>query len=186
MNADDLAYVGFVWSEFFPKEVYLPQDPRLAGISMFRDFFLSDPIGQHYTNAQSLATQKYVYFDVNKLSEHLPFNDFDTSLRLRPVEVMGLVGIALCLVAKSHYPHCTEAFIIRPRFYNFSSEVSFGDIKSSTVGQMLSVKGHVVRVSACHPLVESANFLCAKCMKYTSVRFEDGIFMPPNVCSTAK
>lgn len=186
MDAADSAYVGYVWSEFFPKEVYLPQDPRLAGISMFRDFFLFDPAGKSYAEADLLATQKYVYFNVSQLSEQLPFNDFGASLKLRPVEVMGLVGIALSLVAKAKHPHCGEAFIIRPRFYNFETEVNFGDIKASAVGQMVSVRGHVVRVSACHPLVESANFLCAKCMKYTSVRFEDGIFMPPNVCTTPK
>lgn len=186
MNPEDLAYVGVVWSEFFPKEVYLPQDPRLNGIGLFRDFFLTDSAGQKYIERTSLATQKYVYFNVTLLNQHLPFNDFDSSLQLRPVEVMGLVGIALSLVAKYFFPHCTEAFVIRPRFYNFGSEVSFGEIKSSTVGQMVSVRGHVVRVSACHPLVESANFLCAKCMKYTFTRFEDGIFVPPNVCSTPK
>lgn len=186
MHADDLTYVGYVWNEFFPKEVYLPQDPRLAGINMFREFFLTDPAGQKYIDGDSLATQKYVYFNVCTLNQHLPFNDFDVSLKLRPVEVMGLVGIALSLVAKNLHPHCSDAFVIRPRFYNSNSEVSFGDIKSSTVGQMVSVRGHVVRVSACRPLVESANFLCAKCMKYTFARFEDGIFIPPNVCSTAK
>lgn len=153
---------------------------------MFRNFFLTDAAGQMFIDRSSLATQKYVYLNLTLFNHHLPFEDFASSLQMRPVEVMGMVGIALSLVAKNFYPHCTEAFIIRPRFYNLGSEVGFGEIKSSTVGQMVSVRGHVVRVSACHPLVESANFLCAKCMKYTFARFEDGIFMPPSVCGTHK
>lgn len=185
MNVDDIDYIGYIWNEYFPKEVFLQHDPRLAGIVMFRDFFLSS-VGRTFYVVEELVTKKYVYFHLAQLCEQLPFNDFELSLKLRPFEVMGFVGIALSLVARSMHPQCTDAFIIRPRFYGLSSEVSFGDIKSSTVGQMLSVRGHVVRVSPCRPLVESADFLCAKCMKVTSTKFEDGIFMPPVICSTAK
>lgn len=185
MDADEISYISCIWSEYFPKEVFFQDDPRLGGVAMFRDFFLSQ-VGQSYYVADQLVTKKYVYFHLPQLCDQLPFNDFEMSLKLRPFEVMGFVGIALSLVAKSMHPQCSEAFIIRPRFYGLDSEVSFGDIKSSTVGQMLSVKGHVVRVSPCRPLVESADFLCAKCMKSTSVKFEDGTFMPPAICLTPK
>jgi DNA helicase MCM8 len=137
-------------------------------------------------NAQQLATQKFVYFDIAKLDEQLPFSDFALSLRMRPVEVMGFMGIAMSLLAKEQNPHCEDLFIIHPRFYGLSEEISFGSIKSSAVGQLVSLRGHVVRVSPCRPLVLSAQFLCAKCMKYTTAKLEDGIFLPPAMCSTEK
>lgn len=185
MDSDEIHYVGCVWNEYFPKEVFTQHDPRLAGVAMFRDFFLS-PVGRNLYSEDQLVTKKYIYFHLAQLCEQLPFNDFEVSLRLRPLEVMGIIGIALCMVARSLHRQCLEAFIIHPRFYGLHDEVAFGDIKSSTVGQMLSVKGHVVRVSPCRPLVESAEFLCAKCMKCTAGRFDDGIFMPPPVCTTPK
>jgi DNA replicative helicase MCM subunit Mcm2 (Cdc46/Mcm family) len=185
MNADEVLYVGGIWTEYFPKELFFPQDPRLAGVLMFRDFFLSDE-GKIYAQKDDLAMKKYVYFNVDHLNEVLPFSDFEVSLRARPTEVMGFIGIALSLVAKQLHPFFGDYFIIRPRFYGLKGDIMFGDLKSNTVGQMVSIKGHVVRVSACRPLVECGSFLCAKCMKYTTCKFEDGIFVPPLVCSTEK
>jgi DNA helicase MCM8 len=185
MNAEELLYIGSIWDAYFPRDVYMPHDPRLTGILIFRDFFHGQA-GRALIDVEQLANQKYVHFDALELNSKLPFSDFELSLKMRPTEVMGFLGIALSMVAKEQHPHCAEPFVIRPRFYNLSTETNFGDVKSSTVGQVVSVRGHVVRVSPCRPLVESANFLCAKCMKYTFAKFEDGIFIPPAVCSTEK
>ena len=185
MNPAELLYVAGLWGEYFPREVFIAQDPRLAGITMFRDFFKSEQ-GICLLDSQALSTQRYVYFNIKYLNETLPFSDFELSLKMRPTEVMGFIGIALSLLAKQQNPHCEEQFIIHPRFYGLSSDTCFGDIKSSTVGQVVSVRGHVVRVSPCRPLVQSASFLCAKCMKFTFSKLEDGIFLPPVVCSTEK
>ena len=185
MNQEELLYIGGVWNDYFPRDVFIAQDPRLGGIAIFRDFFRSRE-GQCFIAVDELATQKYVYFNTLQLGEALPFDDFELSLIMRPTEVMGFIGIALSLIAHAENPHCHEAFIIRPRFYELSSESGFGDIKSSKVGQVVSVRGHVVRVSPCKPLVLSAQFLCAKCMSYTSAKFEDGIFLPPVICGTEK
>lgn len=185
MNASELLHVAGVWEAYFPREVFIAQDPRLAGIGIFRDFF-STGEGRTMISLEQLAMQKYVYFDVIELNEKLPFSDFELSLKMRPTEVTGFIGIALSLLAKAQNPHCEEQFIIYPRFYGLSEETSFGNINSSTVGQLVSIRGHVVRVSPCRPLVLSASFLCAKCMKYTSSRLEDGIFIAPAICSTEK
>ena len=152
---------------------------------MFYEFFMSD-IGKTMYVADTLITQSHVFFNVFDLEEMLPFSDCEISLRLRPAEVSGFIGIALSLVARKLHPYFEGTVVIKPRFYGLNADMSFGDMKSSCVGQMVSIRGHVVRASACRPLVESAAFMCAKCMRYTHVRFEDGIFMPPPVCSTEK
>lgn len=185
MDSQELQFVCGLWCDYFPKEVFFTRDPRLTGVVMFRDFFLSE-VGRKFIEHVSLTTQRYVYFDVKLLSKKLPFNDFESSLRLRPAEVMGCLGIALSLMGKRMNPYFTESFSVKTRFYGLDNDISFNDLKSSTVGQLVSIKGHVIRVSACRPFVESASFLCAKCMQYTFTNFEDGIFMPPTVCSTAK
>jgi DNA helicase MCM8 len=185
MNPAELLYIAEVWESYFPREVFIAQDPRLAGIGIFRDFF-STGEGCGLVSQDQLALQKYVYFDVDELNDKLPFSDFELSLKMRPIEVTGFVGIALSLLARAQNPHCEERFVILPRFYGLSEETSFGNINSSTVGQLVSTRGHVVRVSPCRPLVQTASFLCAKCMKYTFARLEDGIFVPPAMCSTEK
>jgi hypothetical protein len=41
MNPEELLYVGSLWEEYFPKEIFFPQDTRLTPVIMFRTFFLS-------------------------------------------------------------------------------------------------------------------------------------------------
>ncbi|KAJ1424664.1 hypothetical protein B484DRAFT_97099, partial [Ochromonadaceae sp. CCMP2298] len=182
MNPEELMYVGSLWEEYFPKEIFFPQDTRLTPIIMFRDFF-SDK-GKALLPAA--FAQKRVYFNVQELNEGLPFPDFEANLRTRPAEVMGCVGLALSLIAKQRSPYATVPFLIRPRFFALTGDLCFGDLKSSCVGQLVSLRGHVVRVGACRPLIERAAFRCAKCLNACFTRFEDGIFLPPAQCATPK
>lgn len=62
----------------------------------------------------------------------------------------------------------------------------FSDIKSVTVGQLVTVIGYVVRVTASRPMVIEGSFKCPKCGQYTQKYFRDGLFSPPNVCGTDK
>mmetsp|Transcript_17029 Transcript_17029/g.23413 ORF Transcript_17029/g.23413 Transcript_17029/m.23413 type:complete len:743 (+) Transcript_17029:535-2763(+) len=52
--------------------------------------------------------------------------------------------------------------------------------------KLVSVQGHVIRVSPCRPLVVRAVFHCGKCKCERWTHFEDGIYCAPAVCHTAK
>ena len=99
-------------------------------------------------------------------------------------------GIAINLIIFSYVklknPNIDEFRIHFPRILNLKPNTQYGHLKSSIVGHLVSLKGYVVRVSACSPLVISACFSCSKCSQYTRVTFEDGIFSTPTRCVTDK
>ena len=185
MERTELEIVAGLWHDFFPKDKFYPQDERVTGVKLFLDFFKTDE-GNRFIENTDLTTAKSVYFSVDDFSYSLPFNDFEHSLRMRPIEVIGCIGIALGVYVKVSTLYLEGKYVIQPRFYGLHSELAFSDLKSSTVGQLVTMTGHVIRVSACRPLVQSACFLCPKCMSFTESYFEDGIFMPPAECATPR
>ena len=189
MNYSEIYHIREVWSNYFPKSDFHPEDTRLGLIQVLKEFFAS-PSGSIFMkdNKIDLITKRYEYLNVNQLSEYLPFNDFMKVLKTTPNEVLGCLGISMSLVYKQLHRHYEQQFIIYIRLYGFSldHDISFGDIKSGTVDQLVSIRGHVTRVSSCRPLIDTALFMCPKCMQSTQVFFEDGIYMPPSVCITPK
>lgn len=193
MDESEIEVIASLWNEFFPQEKFFSQDPRIAGIKAFFDFLMTPPADDIISELNVLnlnySSPQHVYINVQLLNQRVPFSDFEFSLQQRPIEVIGSLGIALslCVVKRKQMnPFLDTKVIIRPRLYALSRDLAFGDVKSSTVGQLISLTGHVVRVSACRPLVESAAFMCSKCMQMTTSYFEDGIFMPPSICNTPK
>ena len=191
MNYSEIYDVREVWNNYFPKSDFHPDDTRLSLIKVLIEFF-SSPSGLIFIKDNNkvdlIITKRYVYLNVNQLSDHLPFNDFMKVLKATPNEVLGCLGISMSLVYKQVHRHYEQQFIIYVRLYGFSlhHDISFGDIKSGTVDQLVSLRGHVTRVSSCRPLIDTALFMCPKCMQSTQVFFEDGIYMPPSVCITPK
>ncbi|KAJ1456897.1 MCM2/3/5 family-domain-containing protein [Pelagophyceae sp. CCMP2097] len=67
-------------------------------------------------------------------------------------------------------------------------EMALSQLRSATVGRLVSVRATVTRVGAIRPLVRSACFSCAKCGAGADddslrARFEDGKYDPPSRCS---
>ena len=185
MIQNETTILNSLWGKFFHNEKFIQQDRKIGAINLFQEFFLSEE-GRTQTGNINHSLDKNVYFDVQKLNETLPFPDFETTLTARPIEVIGCVGMALSLIVNKQNPYSSEITMIRCKFYNLRSTMPFGDLKSSSVGQLVKLEGHVVKASACHPLVESAAFLCSKCRQATWIEFEDGVYMPPDVCATPK
>lgn len=130
---------------------------------------------------------------MQELANSVGFNDFELSLVNRPTEVLGCLGIALSIaiaeeLQASHPSPPTDQPIppLFPRLVNLSSQLNFGELKSGKNGQLVSITGYVVKVSNIRPLVESAMFLCPKCMNMQSWKLDDGVFNPPPVCNTSQ
>ncbi len=185
MDPVDSRILKTLWTQYFPKETFVVQDSRIGAIQLFQEYFQSD-IGVEQTDNLNCCIGNTIYFDVQQLNGTLPFPDFEATLVARPNEVLGCTGLALSLIVNKKNPYLPEYVAIRCRFFNLASILPYGDLKSSSVGQFVSLEGHVVKASACHPLVESAAFLCAKCQQPTMVAFEDGVYLPPDVCATPK
>ena len=188
MNKSHVVIIRTLWGRFFPKDKFSVHDKRLDAISLFYDFFL-DSSGSKLIDQLDLANDNSsIYFDVGLLNDLLPFPDFMQTLQTQPNEVIGCFGLALS-VLKTHKlsNNLAEPFCIWPRFQNFGTfDLPFGDLKSGTVGKLVSIKGYVVRAGPCKPLIEQGCFQCNKCLRNTWVSFEDGVFQPPDQCGTEK
>ena len=172
-----IRWLSILWSHFFPKDnskkLSIRDDPRLSCIDSFYNFFLDE--GKKLVRKQDLFRNTQVHLDIRKLSSC--FDDFDEIMRTQPLEVMGCIGLALSLIPSMKLTFgMNMPIFIQPIFYNLFPFTPFGELRSSTVGQLVSLRGYVVRVAPCKPLIIRAKFLCGKCFDTTEVYFEDGIF----------
>jgi DNA replicative helicase MCM subunit Mcm2 (Cdc46/Mcm family) len=185
MKKIELELLKQIWGKFFQHDKFIETDRRLSIVDFVARFFESAD-GNSLIPHNSLGVSTHLVFDVHKLSQCMPFDDFGNILINRPVETVGCIGLALSLLANTKYPYSAEKIIIRPRFLNLPCHLSFGELKSDVVGKMVSITGHVIRVSAILPLVERAGFYCPKCEQLSWSVFDDGVFSPPDVCPNEK
>lgn len=191
-----LALSRFLWGFYFPTDPYTENDRRNAIMQVFEVIFLD----QHHPLTQKVRAElemshsnsqiRYVSLCGKELSAALPFTDFLETLQVSPKDVLGCLGIVLTAVFIYADCHTSEflpsdqhaATILRPRIENFTVESTFGDVKATTVNQLVSVKGRVVRVDRSRCVITGANFICSKCRQETFAVFEDGVYQPPE-CS---
>jgi DNA helicase MCM8 len=186
-----------IWPRYFPLDRPgsfngSTKDVRISIIETFYSVFLKDDRIPSLESDWAQRPESLVYFDVQELASAVPIPDFVTVLRSKPRELIGCIGIALSLVARHHHSatqgnHATASSIkwsLRPRFTNLGEDIPYELLKSSCVGQLVSFRGHVVRVSPPRPLVVGGWFLCGKCGDDTWQSFEDGVFCVPSICGT--
>lgn len=185
MNSVQLDICERLWRVYFPRDKFHPNDKRVSAVSMFLHFLLTE--GRQFIIDADIRHQDFIIIDTNKLADSLPFEDLKATLKVRPYEVIGCMGMAIGIIANSQSGHRKSSVIpICPRFVNIGPPTSFGDLRSSSIGQLVCLRGYVVRITACRPLVEECIFKCSKCLEETTTRFEDGMFVPPTQCSTDK
>ena len=179
MEKGDINIISELWSTYFPKDLFNTNDKRLKSISYFINFFLGfKSEGRFKTDSSSI-----INLNVCELRQLLnEIDDFVQALITRPHEVTGSIGLALSVICSRN----TKLQRITPRFYNLPVETTFMELKSSTVGQLVCLRGYVIRVTNCRPLVLGAAFWCSKCQQEMFVHFDDGLFVPPNSCPTKK
>jgi DNA replicative helicase MCM subunit Mcm2 (Cdc46/Mcm family) len=181
--------IASLWRFYFTKEKFLENDNRIPAIQVFYELFLHNGFENIILNTD-FKSNNSIYLNVKSLADMLPFPDFVETLVNRPVELIGTIGIALSLIllfkSKNNNNNTVEPIAVVPRFHNLLPEISFNGIKSGAADKLVSIRGHVIRVNSCRPLIEVASFLCSKCQRETLCFFEDGIFCTPEKCSTPK
>jgi DNA replicative helicase MCM subunit Mcm2 (Cdc46/Mcm family) len=107
-----------------------------------------------------------------------------------PMQVIGSLGIALSLLVyvRTRVPYDNDISLkrVQARIVDLSSNYcySFADLKANAVGRLVSIRGHVIKVSATRPLICRAKFSCTKCGNENLwFPFEDGIYQPPQKCT---
>ena len=185
--------VGELWSRYFPTRPLSRNDTRLVVVEAFLKFFCqSGPGARLFQIDTKKETESTIYLDVQEMSlltvAH-GINDFVDFLRSRPVETIGCVGVALAVLEEEKNRNLVlgkQLVVLRPRFLHMGPPIPFENLKVGSVGQLVTVRGHVVRVAPARPFIEGASFACGGCGKDTWNSFEDGLFQPPTKCSTEK
>ena len=72
------------------------------------------------------------------------------------------------------------------RIQNVMPLTPLRSIRSSSIGNFVSIQGTVVRTTAVRPLVQSMIFVCSRCQEEQVVQFIDGMYEPPSRCSNTQ
>lgn len=92
----------------------------------------------------------------------------------------------------SLYPRSSAAVrsaVLRPvwvQLQNLHPTSTFSDLKSGSLGRLVSIVGYVIRVSHSHHMVTGATHVCGKCEANFMHYYEDGVMVPPTVCPIPK
>ena len=78
--------VAKIWPAFFPRDTFHPFDARLSPIKMFKEFF--ETKGNDFV-PKDLRNGETFQLDLVYLENLLEFNDFASTLRSQPNEVIG-------------------------------------------------------------------------------------------------
>lgn len=174
-----------LWNEFYPKDVFHPQDSRIELINILYNFFKSNE-GKGFINKIDLSSSRDVFLDVKEMNNCFPFPDLQEVIVNRPIEFSGSLGIALSRLANERRPYLEIPLVIKPSFYNLGKITDFSSIKAGAMGELVSIEGHVVRATSVKPLVMKGGFKCPKCKEKYLIPFEDGSFNPPQNCPAKK
>lgn len=207
-DAIDLRLLKSLWLEFFSldnegdieklPDSYFKQHDRYGAIQAFKNFFDNQCLcqGKHnifshkciLRNLQKTAhlEELNVTLDMSQMSASFQYDDFMSTLVSDPAEVMGCLNMAISLLiwefsnAAVNFP-CMP-FPIYARLTKLPCQMSsFSDLKANACGRLVAIKGHVIRVSACSPLIAKGIFKCVKCSEITAKIFHDGIFAPVRI-----
>ncbi len=188
-DLSSLSKIATLWSSYFPNDHFSSENSKVPAINAFNTFFEStghEILQRGYDHSLSNNKSKSIYFSVKQLCAIVPFTDFLELLKNKPMEVIGCVGIAISLVIRSKLASVTDidssVDAYHPRFVQFTSNTLYSELKSSIVGQLVSIRGYAIKVSPCKPLIEGSMFKCAKCKNDIFVPFEDGVYNPPLMC----
>ena len=90
----------------------------------------------------------------------------------------------------NQHPHLLtlDTAIYRPRFYNLSStsQIRMANIRTSTVGCLVSLRGTVTKARPKRLRVLDAGFVCTKCGLHQITQFLDGKYSTPVRCGDIK
>lgn len=81
---------------------------------------------------------------------------------------------------------------VHVRLYNYSKPLQdqgnnvfelVGSIKADQVGKLVTIRGTVTKISPVKAICSTMEFTCVRCRQSKKVKFVDGIFQPPTMCT---
>ncbi|KAM7310313.1 DNA helicase MCM8 isoform X1 [Ixodes scapularis] len=114
--------------------------------------------------------------------------DLKESLRMGPHDTLRIMGVALHQVLTKLYrqrnqdPEDQPLPKLQIRVAGFGPPTPLREIRGMTRGQMVAVRGTVVRATETKPQYEALAFCCLTCGRCQRVEQPGGYFLPPTSC----
>ncbi|KAK8941695.1 hypothetical protein KSP40_PGU011360 [Platanthera guangdongensis] len=182
---EDANTAASLWPFYFPEAEFAIEDKKFKLVSKFTDF-LSSPQSATILSNVHYDTCVFIPIDFKQLQTVCWVDEFYVALKEAPKEALLCMGAAahMALLLKGKDCHIDDVEKINIRLYNHpDSAITLKNLKSASIGKLVSVRGTVVKVSTVRPLVTQMDFTCAKCGDITTRVFPDGKFSPTVSCS---
>ncbi|KAK8940615.1 hypothetical protein KSP39_PZI010553 [Platanthera zijinensis] len=182
---EDANTAASLWPFYFPEAEFAIEDKKFKLVSKLTDF-LSSPQSATILSNVHYDTCVFIPIDFKQLQTVCWVDEFYVALKEAPKEALLCMGAAahMALLLKGKYCHIDDVEKINTRLYNHpDSAITLKNLKSASIGKLVSVRGTVVKVSTVRPLVTQMDFTCAKCGDITTRVFPDGKFSPTVSCS---
>lgn len=185
------------WSTYFPNDS--ETDPASVGraklVSVLYKYFSSSNGVHLLKTPQCSFTLPLDYTAMAVPSAPGPLRSAANVLRNNPLETIASIGLAACRAAETlapndaHLSHWRQVAVslstrIIPRISNFSPPTSLRNLRSSSVGKFVAVRGTVVRVSPIRQQLVSMQFQCSRCAALQNLSFNDYKYAVPASCPT--
>lgn len=118
-----------------------------------------------------------LYIVKEHLSDNFQVADFAKVLYDRGLDTLTCLSLSVLLIRNAAYPALRALPPLRQgkitcRFMDVEPTLQLVDLKSSTVGKFVGVRGTVIRCSSIKPLVLKAMFECPKCGRLSIFAWE--------------
>ncbi|KAH9366289.1 hypothetical protein HPB48_010296 [Haemaphysalis longicornis] len=171
------------WQFYFPNEEYPPDAAAYFSEKMSK---LVGPAGLIDRSRTSYEVHLEELEADELLRENWP--DLKDSLKCRPGYALNVLGLALHQALTKHdrelSDECADTVLpeLTVRVAGFGPVLPLRDVRSTTCGCMVAVRGTVVRASEIKPLYRTMGFCCLGCETRQAVAQPGGYFTTPNSC----
>jgi len=178
------------WHLYFPFDPFDAEIPWTKATKLFRLFLKEE--GRMLLDYVDLEKATEVVFDINVFCSLVelphPMGGFRNILLANAMMTLNCLGLALCsLRTPRGMQDITSPLTnkIIPRFLNIRPLTSLRDLKSSSLGRMVAVRGNVIRVAGVTPMVKRMDFECVKCGDVMIKNMPDGRMEHPTHCESS-
>ncbi|ELP85914.1 DNA replication licensing factor mcm4, putative [Entamoeba invadens IP1] len=129
-------------------------------------------------------TEVGMNIQLDQLKGLVPEEGFEQLLTEKPEIVIPAIEYSMHVIALKSSPNPEDALncqcIARIQFTKPTSTIK--ELKASTIGKLICIKGTVIRASSIKPYLVSMSFKCGTCNYQKDVRFKDGKYKLPKKC----
>lgn len=192
------AYSGLL-SVYWPGQTIPLDDKRRGLIDSLKGVFSESSASSNKSirDLMDVATVTLrsvcVPVDWKEISHCVP--ELEDAMLHSPAEALTCLEIAVHDCLREYYAteiHVDNLQVVRIRLYNYSKPLqqhgdgceSVGSIKADRIGKLVTIRGTVTKMSPVKAICSTMEFTCVRCGHGTLVKFADGMFQPPTMCTT--